>query len=263
METKNKVLGTIRVLYWEIKMDFLETFRYRFGLITDLVVYLVLITIFILSDSGKGYVEVYEYENYKAMVLLGYIAWIYASSAVSDVSGYMSAELVRGTFYKKLLSKYSLQTLFFGLFISSVLLETVVIIVVTAFSTIIFQIKLSINLLQVMAILIGTIGMYGIGLIIAGLSMYFKRTGSIVFLVQTMLLFVSDTIPTKQVIRNLAMIFPLTRCNEILKIIVVGPISIKLFGNLILCSVIWLIVGIGIFNALLKKAKKRGNLLFF
>ncbi len=64
--------------------------------------------------------------------------------------------------------------------------------------------------------------MYGIGLIVAGIAIYFKRTGTIVFLIQTALLFVTDTVPTSDAILKITHYIPLTRCNEILRQIAVG-----------------------------------------
>lgn len=101
-------MGFFRMIYWEMKMDVLEIFRCRFGMITDIIVYFVLAAVFLLSDSGAGYTEAYGYENYKAMLLLGYAAWVYASAAISDVADRVSSELANGTFYKKLLSNDTL-----------------------------------------------------------------------------------------------------------------------------------------------------------
>ena len=73
-----------------------------------------------------------------------------------------------------------------------------------------------------MPILLESLGMYGIGLIVAGIAIYFKRTGTIVFLIQTALLFVTDTVPTSDAILKITHYIPLTRCNEILRQIAVG-----------------------------------------
>lgn len=256
-------MNVIRVMYWEIKMDVLRTFRYRFGMVTDLAVFFVLFTIFMMTDTGMSYADTYGYSNYKGMLLLGYIAWMYASSAIADVSEYMNSELVSGTMYKKILSKYSLKILFFGLFISSVFLDTIIIIVMVFLQNVIFSIGLNIKLMHVLVIIISTVGMYGIGLVIAGLSIYFKRVGSVVFLTQTILLFVTDTVPTNNMVLNFSKIIPLTRCNELLKMVTVGKSSFDMFLGLIVCSAIWLALGIVIFNILMKQAKKKGNLLFY
>lgn len=74
-----------RMFWYEIKMDFLRSIRYRFGMISDLLVYFALFTVFMVTDSGNSYAQTYHYGNYKELVLLGYVAWIYAISAISNV----------------------------------------------------------------------------------------------------------------------------------------------------------------------------------
>ena len=63
----------IRAFLWEIKMDLHRTFRYHFGLITDIIVYFGLFTVFMITDSGMSYGEQYGYANYKGLILLGCI----------------------------------------------------------------------------------------------------------------------------------------------------------------------------------------------
>ena len=70
-----------RMFWYEIKMDFLRSIRYRFGMISDLLVYFALFTVFMVTDSGNSYAQTYHYGNYKELVLLGYVAWIYAKRA--------------------------------------------------------------------------------------------------------------------------------------------------------------------------------------
>ena len=100
--------------------------------------------------------------------------------------------------------------------------------------------------------------MYGIGLIVAGIAIYFKRTGTIVFLIQTALLFVTDTVPTSDAILKITHYIPLTRCNEILRQIAVGGEYTGMLPGL--CIVV---IGSVFFDVMLKQAKKRGNLLFY
>lgn len=253
----------LRALCWEIKMDCLRTFRYRFGMITDIIVYFVLFTIFMVTDSGMSYSEKYHYANYKELMLIGYVAWIYAISAISNITNAMRTELMQGTLYKKISSKYPLQYLFGGLFISSILLETLTIIVVVITSKVVWSIQISFHPQFIVPIIIQSLGMYGIGLMIAGFTVYYKRIGSIVFLIQTALLFVTDTVPTNSAILNVTKIIPLTNCNDILKKIVFGESYSGHMLILILTSAIWLLVGIGVFEFMNKCAKRKGNLLFY
>lgn len=256
-------MRAIRMLYWEIKMDFLRTFRYRFGMITDFIVYFVLFMILMVTDAGTSYIDTYGYENYKSMLLIGYISWMYAISAISDVSGAMGMELGQGTLYKKLSSKFSLQFLYWGVFISGVLLETITIVLVVLISKIFWNIDFTFHPYYIIPLFIGTVGMYGIGLIVAGLRIYYKKIGSVIFLIQTALLFITDTVPTDTSILNITKMIPLTRSNEVLKCMMTGQHWIGKMVTLVLFSIIWLLVGSKLFMMLLNRAKKKGNLLFY
>ena len=114
-----------------------------------------------------------------------------------------------------------------------------------------------------MPILLESLGMYGIGLIVAGIAIYFKRTGTIVFLIQTALLFVTDTVPTSDAILKITHYIPLTRCNEILRQIAVGGEYTAMLPGLCIVALVWLVIGSVFFDVMLKQAKKRGNLLFY
>lgn len=105
--------------------------------------------------------------------------------------------------------------------------------------------------------------MYGIGLVIAGLSVYFKNTGSIVFLVQLGLLFITDTIPSNTVILSVTKWLPLTICNDIIRSNL-SDYSIN-SSLLVLClsSAVLLAIGILSFSIVVRRAKKRGNILFY
>lgn len=133
----------IMAFLWEIKMDLHRTFRYHFGLITDIIVYFGLFTVFMITDSGMSYGEQYGYANYKGLILLGYIAWIYAVSAISNIANSVHNEAVQGILYKKISSKYPLQILFFGLFISSLILETGTILVVVLLTKLVWGVQIS------------------------------------------------------------------------------------------------------------------------
>ena len=234
-----------RMFWYEIKMDFLRSIRYRFGMISDLLVYFALFTVFMVTDSGNSYAQTYHYGNYKELVLLGYVAWIYAISAISNVAGSLQSELTHGTLYKKVSSKYPLQYLFGGLYVSSVLLETITIVIVVIISKFVWGIEFSFHPAFLVPILLESLGMYGIGLI------------------QTALLFVTDTVPTSDAILKITHYIPLTRCNEILRQIAVGGEYTGMLPGLCIVALVWLVIGSVFFDVMLKQAKKRGNLLFY
>ena len=148
-------------------------------------------------------------------------------------------------------------------YVSSVLLETITIVIVVIISKFVWGIEFSFHPAFLVPILLESLGMYGIGLIVAGIAIYFKRTGTIVFLIQTALLFVTDTVPTSDAILKITHYIPLTRCNEILRQIAVGGEYTGMLPGLCIVALVWLVIGSVFFDVMLKQAKKRGNLLFY
>lgn len=257
------MIGALRAFYWEIKMDVRGTLRYRFGLITDIVIFSVLLGIFLISDSGHSFSETYHYTNYKELLVLGYMAWIYAVTAISSISQIVSGELRLGTFYKKYNSKYPLQLLLLARMIASLLIETIVIFVLLILAGCLWKVNMTFHPMIIPAILGSTIGMYGIGLMIAGLAIFYKRTGSIVFLIQMGLLFVTDTVPAANRMLSFSKILPLTSCNLVIKYILSGESYRNEFLFLLVTMIIFFGIGVLVFNFFLSKARKKGNLLFY
>ena len=63
----------MRIIWYECKMDVLRTFRYKMGLVSDLVIYTLLLCFFFWSNTGQSFQELYGVENYQALLLLGYM----------------------------------------------------------------------------------------------------------------------------------------------------------------------------------------------
>lgn len=253
----------MRIIFEECKTDLLRTCRYKTGIISDVVVFTALLCFFFASNTGTSFQEKYQEVDYKTLLLLGYMAWTIASSALSIVTSQISAEVQRGTFYLKINSRYPLQIIYLGDLISSILIQIVIVAVYTVITHFIFRVDYFISPEVIFALIICSIGMYGIGLVIAGLSLFFKRVGSIIFLLQLTLLFVTDTVPTSSAVMYVTKFIPLTKCNEVIRNCFMGTSAVQPLGELIIYSVCMLLAGYLIFEFFLRKAKKKGNLLLY
>jgi len=249
--------------FFEIKMGILTSFRYKFSLISDIVVFSVFMAFFLSGNVGLSFAEKYGFENYKILTLLGYIAWTMSVAAISSSTDVVSMELSKGIFYRKLNSVCSIQLLLFADMIASLMVEMVVLFGLLVIANIVWHVVIPFKIIAIIAIGICTIGMYGIGLILSGLAIRLKRIGSIVLLVQTILLFVTDTIPTSKVVTNITAILPLTRCNTVIRLNVSGQSCSKELLCLLIVSVIWFFIGNLIFVLFVKFTKKKGNLLHY
>lgn len=258
-------MGLLRAMYWEIKMDIVSTWRYKFGVISDIIVFSVLLSFFLFTNTGQSYTSTYGYENYKELLILGYLAWMYAIAAISTMSQIISGELRQGTFYKKYNSKYPLQLLMFARLVASLLIETIVTIILILLAKIIWNVNFKIHPIIVLSILISTLGMYGIGLIVSGLAIFYKNIGSVIFLIQLGLLFITDTLPsnTNNMLTIFTKVLPLTSCNAVIKLSLSGKYYTNEFILMVFTSILFIVLGMGCFKLFLKKSRKKGNLLFY
>lgn len=259
MKLKNTLIAFKR----GIQLEFSGYFRYKFGFFSDVIVFSVFMAFFLFADTGISLSERYNYDNYKALFLMGYIAWMFATSSISASVNNISNELSRGTFYRKLNSKCYLPMLLLSQLIAEIFIDAILLIVLLLLAYFIWNIVIPVSLLGILAIIISTAGMFGIGLIVGGLTLRFKRVGSITLLIQLFLLFVTDTLPTNGALLSITQIIPLTICNEIIRSSVTGVLIMKQVYVLIILSIVWLIVGNLIFNFAVNNAKKKGNLLFY
>lgn len=253
----------IRSMLYEIKMDLVSTVRYRFGTISDIVVYSILLLFFIYSGTGKSYSSVYGYDNYRELFLAGYIAWFFSVSAISSISQIVTGELRQGTFYRKLNSKCSLEFLLFGRFIAALVVEVVIAIVILLVGIAFGQIRIGLHLEIILPIMVCTLGMYGIGLGIAGVALFYKRVGAITYIVQLVLLFLTDTVSTSACVNIFSKFIPLTLCNSLIRRQIVGGNITKDYIVLVFASLMWMLAGSCLFRFFIRKAKKEGNILFY
>jgi ABC-2 type transport system permease protein len=257
------MIGALRAFYWEIKMDIFGTARYKFGVFTDIVVFSVILSVFLLTDSGGSYKKAYNYPNYKEFIVIGYMAWIYAVTAISSIAHIVGGELRAGTFYKKYNSKYPLQLLLFGRLTASLLIESVVTILLLLLVKLGWGVEVTFHPMIIVAVIISTTGMYGIGLVIAGMTIFYKNVRSVIFLIQLGLLFVTDTVPFVEGMLSVSRVFPLTSCNLIIKYILTGQSYFREFIFMCITAAAFLAMGTLCFSYYLKKARKKGNLLFY
>lgn len=253
----------MKIIYYEFKMDFLRTIRYKMGIISDIVVFTILLCFFYISNTGASFGKDYEINNYKTLLLLGYIAWSLSVSAISTIGYQITSELQRGTLFFKFNCKLPLQVVYIGDLISASIIQLFIILIYSVVTHFAFGVDYFINPTVVLSLIVCTLGMYGIGLIVAGLSIYFKRIGPIIFLIQLFLLFVTDTVPTASLITNVSRFLPLTMCNRVIRLSFLNKNSNSSFGLLIITSIIWFVLGYVIFDIFIKCSKKKGNLLLY
>lgn len=111
------------------------------------------------------------------------------------------------------------------------------------------------------SLLVTLIGMYGMGLILGGLSLIAKRINQLTLLIQILLLFITDTLTKTSSSSAISCIIPLTVGNDIARKSVSNiAISYNEWLILILVSILWLMVGSVVFGMSSRYARKNGLL---
>lgn len=254
----------MRILWYEFKMEMLSTLRYRASVISDATIFTMLLLVFILSNTGMSLASKYQQANHVSLLLLGYISWLLSLNSVTTVTNEIRSELQRGTLYQKLYAKLPLQVLFVSKVLAGVMIQLVIILLFIVVTHFFMGIPFYFNGYMLLTLVIALAGMYGIGVAIAGISLFIKKTGSILLIIQMLLLFITDTVPTNNKILLVSKYIPLTISNDIIRRVYANmPMDHGLFTELVISSLVFLIAGNVIFQMMLKKAKKTGNLLMY
>lgn len=257
------VVRQVRALLWTARVELSGAFRYRASFVSDIVVYTAILTLFMMSGSGHSLSEKYGVADYRSLLFAGYIAWTFANSALVSSVNNTSAELSRGTFYRKLNACCPLPLIQLGELLSTVLMNCIVAFTVAIIGGIVWDLRLYVSGVSLGAIAICSLGMYGMGLLLNGVTIKYKRVGSLLFLFQLGLLFVTDTIPSDSIVLSVTRLVPLTACNDLIRLSMIGADFVEPAVRLCASSLAWLALGYVVFRFLLFRAKKDGNLLHY
>lgn len=246
----------------EIKLSLEIYWSYKVNLIFETFYIGLLYLGLLYFDSGQRLSLHYgNIHNYKSLLLIGYVFWSFSIAALSVSSSCISSESMRGTLEQKFMSIVPMYVLIAGEFLANILVQLIEISIIVLISHFILGVKFYFEFSIIIILLITLTGMYGIGLTIAGISIREKKINGLVFIIQTMLLFVSDVITSTDSKFVVNKFIPLTLGNDLARKSI-SKIDILFLDwmQLIFVSFIWLAVGIFVFNYFLKVSKKEGLL---
>lgn len=256
--------GYLNAIKWEAILDFKEYARYRIGLLMDFIVFTgTFIAIYYLgiSDGFTSFYNISENQG-KILVLIGYIFWQSSSAALGYITGTISSETSLGIFEVRLQSKYSMESILFCRLLISSTIHLITYIGIIAFGGIVTGYNgwdILIIFLCIILTLPALFGMYGMGLIFGSICICEKNVGSLIMIIQTLLLFITNTLsPT----RNATIYFIPFSCGiEIMRnIYMKQTIQLSMILIYIIVNAIWLALGCFIFRKALKYEKTYGSL---
>ena len=247
----------------ELRMNFSESINYKFGFITDIIIYIALYSVFILTGSGYKLTQQYTYGNSRVLVLSAYIVWLLSLAPINEICNDIRSENIRGTLEQKLMSVYPTWWILFCKMLSSILVMLLEVAAVLAIAALVLKVYIVYNLWQILIIVVDIIGMSGLALMMGAVVLDKKSIGQFLLIVQIALLFLSNVV-TKVSSGFLEKLIPLSYANRLVRLIAAGNSDIG--QEVVMFSVIsaiWLLLGICVFNKMIKNCKKKGTISLF
>jgi ABC-2 type transport system permease protein len=195
------------------KRYFLQTF-------TDILAfYLIFVGLYFSIRSIAAQASPTELGTLAASQVVGYMAFYFAAMALSVIENQLQEEIHQGTLEQLLISPYSLTMILFSKFLSSFtvdLLEAFPLFALLIASTG-AHIHFTLPMALVFVLLIG--GVYGLALILGGLTLVFKRIGQLPFIFQVLFLGlgVSEISHMPKAVQVIGIAFPFTKGVSMLK----------------------------------------------
>lgn len=252
----------LNVIRWEMILAFKEYSRYRWGLLSDLLVFSGTFIAIYFFGVSSGFESFYLTNAGAAniLVLIGYIFWQNSSAALGYCTSSITHESIRGIFEIRLQSKYPLEGVLFCRLISSCLVHLVTYVGIILFCGFCVGYNMRDILIIFLSILVSypaIVGMYGMGLILGSVAICEKKVGSLTMVVQTVLLFLSNTLSPNR--SNWIVMIPFSPGIEIMrKMYLKQTITPDLVGCYILVNIFWLILGCAVFRKALRHEKEFG-----
>ena len=99
-------MKTLRACWYEFKLAILRTVRYKISFVSDIVVFCVIFFVILFTNAGYSLSLAYNSSESQAKVILliGYVFWLFSSTALGDSTNVISNEATAGTLETKLLS---------------------------------------------------------------------------------------------------------------------------------------------------------------
>ena len=256
-------IKSLRIIGLEFYLDLRAYTRYKFAFVSDLIIFFIMQTFFLLMNTGQSLESSYGsgYDG-TGLMLIGYFTWMLASACISNCGSEIYREISTGTFYQKINSVLPIQVLVLGKLLSSIVTQCVVAAILVAYAYLFWGVSIYINAYIIAVIFICLVGMYGIGLLLGGFYIYFKKAGSLTMIIQMALLFTSNILTDNNPIGSYFRFLPLSQCVDFIRRISVGMvIGLSELIMYLLSCIVTFAVGYIAVNLFIKKAKKDGVLL--
>jgi ABC-2 type transport system permease protein len=252
-------------LYNEVRIGLFMSLYYRFNTLLRLVGMMLKFIgyIFMLFQGSLLASEMVS-------PILGYIVYFYSFFLLLEMSWTLSSEMKEGTIEQLFMSPMPPIIVFMGRILANMIVTTIKLVLVLSLLIAYFHIPLTFNATGLFMLCLTLASLSGLGLIVAGLTLVYKRTDSLgVFFVNIFLFLGGTIIPIDKLpssIQLFAMTFPTTQGIIMLRNTVIHKESLyTTISNgglitLLITTAIYLGGGIYIFSLCVNHVKKQGSL---
>lgn len=241
------------------------TIDYIFG---NLDSYILFLGLFYGMDKGQDKpIEIFYF-------IIGLVLWSYAISAIQSVSIIIQDEARQGTLEQLLMTKSNFIMIIFCKLVAHLLFETLQILVVVLLCMVTFNqlnvLALEISFINlVINIIVFTVSLSGIGYIVAGLSILYKRAEAVARATSNLILFFSGLIiplaAVPAIFGKISMMFPFYWGMESIKSSVYEATMFVGLGNKSFCiliglCILWFGIGVCTLSKAIKKSRYKGTI---
>lgn len=255
----------MRLFITEIKRSSAIMRHYWLANLTDMIVYIaIFISIYSFSKGNLSSDPVSASETI-SQIVIGYMIWFFISISLSYFANSLYTEMVTGTFEQVNLTGVRLSWLMFVRFIVYSIRFTLIILPLAFAISLFLKIPYKINEMTILLFLLLEIGTLGIAYLLAGLTIRFKNTGQLAFILSILLLgpSLANLSVDAPIVNKLAMYSPLIGTQSLIKqsmSSVSNAVNWFQVATIAINSFVYLMIGLMVFEICLKNSKKLGIL---
>ncbi len=260
----------IGIIMAEVFREFIYFKRYIFERISSITMLIFIFLGFIYSSAHFVNGEVVIDKFSVSQKLIGFTIWFFALDAVGHLSSALREDLHIGILEQIALTPYSLIFNMLGRSVARFIITFINGVVILIIFNIIFELNISVPLSALPFLILTYLGLYGLGLFFAGLTLIFKRLGPITTITRFLLLiFTGAVIPLHyfpETIQHSAALLPMTEGLNLIRGLILGSadlyntISSKSMAYLIINTSVYFSIGVITFIFLEKRARRLGTL---
>jgi len=128
-----------------------------------------------------------------APALLGYLTWVFVSSAVSDLSYGLQSEITAGTLEQMAMSTTPVGLLLVGRVLANMVVSAIQVVLMAIAMTVLLGVHIPFRWQGLPVLAMTLVGVFGFGLVVAGATLVLKQIQSIVNLLNNALAFLNGT----------------------------------------------------------------------